>query len=813
MKRKVLVLLVLSLFVLSASLEERIESLLEKMTLEEKIALLSGEGFEVKGIKRLAIPALKMSDGPAGVRWGRATAFPAPISLAASWNPELVQEVGRAMGEELKAKGRAVLLAPCINIYRFPLGGRNFESYGEDPHLVGVMAEAFIKGVQSNGAITCVKHYVANNQEWNRGRLNVIVSERALREIYLPGFKRAVVDGGSLCVMAAYNKVNGHYCTANKHLLKEILKQNWGFEGFVVSDWGATHSTEKAALAGLDLEMPWGRYFGKKLLKAVKEGRVSRQEINDKVRRILRAMMKAGVYDNPPRKKDDRKVVLSHRELALKAALEGIVLLKNNGILPLDASRIKSIAIIGPNARYASAGGGGSAQVRPYYFITPLEGIRSFLPSDVKIYYSAGTNIRGDIIPIEDCSFSWEGKEGFAVSFFKNPDLKGRPVRTERRSQPWFSWVLHGAELENAFKNLRSCRWQGSFKAPSSGTYIFELMFAGGARLYLNGKLLIDEWEGRKRRRYYLQRAEVKLEKRKDYSLRIDYASRWGIWELKLGWVKPDSNLLERAVRLAAKADVAVVVAGLNHRFDTEGRDRLDMEIPNQNRLIEKVAQVNPNTVVVLMSGAALNISSWVDKVAAVLQVWYPGQETGRAIALTLFGKHNPSGKLPFSWLRSLSQCPAMKGYRSSDLQARYSEGVFVGYRWLESKGIKPLFPFGHGLSYTTFSYSDLKVERKGNEIHLSLSVRNTGSRPGAEVVQLYVSPPPSPVARPLKELKAFKKVFLQPGQVKRVELIVPLESLRYYDEEKGWVLQPGRYTFLVGSSSQDIRLKASLNI
>ncbi len=813
MKRKVLVFLALSLFVLSASLEKRIESLLEKMTLEEKIALLSGEGFEVKGIKRLAIPALKMSDGPAGVRWGRATAFPAPVSLAASWNPKLVQEVGKAMGEELKAKGRAVLLAPCINIYRFPLGGRNFESYGEDPYLAGVTAEAFIKGVQSNGAITCVKHYVANNQEWNRGRLNVIVSERALREIYLPAFKRAVVDGGSLCVMAAYNKVNGHYCTANRHILKEILKEEWGFEGFVVSDWGATHSTEKAALAGLDLEMPRGRYFGRKLLKAVKEGRVSQQEIDDKVRRILRAMMKAGVFDNPPRKREEREVVLSHRKLALKAALEGIVLLKNDGILPLDASKIRSIAVLGPNARYAAAGGGGSAQVRPYYFITPLEGIRSFLPPGVKVYYSAGTNIRGDIIPIEDCSFSWEGKEGFAVSFFKDPNLKGRPVRSERRSQPWFSWVLHGAELESTFRNIRSCRWQGSFKAPSSGTYTFELLYAGGARLYLNGKLLIDGWKGRKRRRYYLKSAEVELEKGRRYSLRIDYASRWGIWEMKLSWRRPGYNPLERAVRLAAKADVAVVVAGLNHRFDTEGRDRLDMEIPEQNRLIEEVAKVNPRTVVVLMSGAALNISSWVDKVGAVLQVWYPGQETGRAIALALFGKHNPSGKLPFSWLRSLSQCPAMEGYRSRDLQARYSEGVFVGYRWLESRGLKPLFPFGHGLSYTTFSYSRLKVEKKGEEILLSLYVKNTGSRPGAEVIQVYVSPPPSPAPRPPKELKAFKKVFLEPGQEKRVELSLPLRALRYYDEEKGWVLQPGRYTILVGSSSQDIRLKASVNI
>ncbi len=807
----------------SYPIDVRISDLMKRMTIQEKIALLSGTGFEVPENKRLKIPALKMSDGPAGVRWGKSTAFPAPVAMAATWNPELIEKIGNAMAEELKAKGRNVLLAPCVNIHRIPVGGRNFESYGEDPFLAGKIAEGFIRGVQKEGVIACVKHYVANNQEWNRTRIDVIVSERALQEIYLPAFRKAVKDAGVWCVMAAYNKVNGDYCSENKHLLIDILREQWGFRGFVVSDWGATHSTVKAALAGLDIEMPYGKHFGKKLLEAVKEGSVSEAIINDKVKRILTVMFEAGLFSLEPQEEkeniSEREIIRSHNSLALKAAQESMVLLKNDNLLPIDLNKIRSIAVIGPNARYARTGGGGSSMVKPYYKVSPLEAIEKRAGNSIKVFYAPGTGIKDDVLPVDTRYLLYSGKNGLLGEYFNNGSLKGKPVIKRIDPELYFNWAYDPPEPEIEQGNDRnefSIRWTGKLLPPVSGKYRLKFLCDGGIRVYLNGKVVLENWKDPARNMVVsLKSVEIPLQGGKKYDIKIEYSASWAVSEFKFGWEIPGVDPLREAVEIAKKADVALIFAGLSAHFETESWDRPDMEIPEQNRLILEVVRANPRTAVILINGSPILINKWVDRVPAILEAWYPGQEEGNAIASIIFGDYNPSGKLPFSWFKSPRDCPGFKGYKDKSLKAIYHEGIFVGYRYLDRNDIEPLYPFGYGLSYTNFSYKNIQVQRilNGN-IEVSLELSNTGKRPGAEVVQVYVAPPEGNVPRPEKELKGFRKVFLNPGESKVIRIIINPEDLRYFDAKRNkWVLQRGKYTFLVGSSSRDIRLRAEIKL
>ncbi len=803
--------------------EKKINKILSQLSLKEKISLLHGHGFEVSGIKRLGIPPLKMSDGPAGVRWGRATAFPAPVALSATWNPEIVYKVSKAMAEELKAYGRNVFLAPCVNIHRIPVGSRNFESYGEDPYLAGEIAVGFIKGVQDTGVISCVKHYVANNQEWNRTKIDVIVSERALREIYMPAFKKAVKKAGVWSVMSAYNKVNGDYCSANKHLLTDILKNEWGFKGFVVSDWGATHSTIKSAKAGLDIEMPYGKHFSDKLLKAVKEGKVSEDLINDKVRRILRAMVKMNMLGKDFKRKSKtqiKKMVLSHKKLAKEVAEESMVLLKNsNNTLPIDLSKIKSIAIVGPNAKYARTGGGGSAYVRPFYSVSPLKGIKNYLKGKkIKIYYAAGTSIKGDVLPVSEKFVNYNNKNGFLGEYFLNRNLKGKPAMKRIDRELYFNWSYDLPELElgkGNDSNEFSVRWQTELIPPVSGKYRLKFLSDGGIRVYLNGKLILKRWKNpEKTFDINLKTVDVNLIKGNKYKLKIEYSSSWSISEFKFGWDIPGNNPVQKAIDIAKKSDVVIAFLGLSPHFETESRDRDSMEIPNQNELIEKLLEVNPNIVVVLISGTPLNISRWNERVPSILQAWYPGQEGGTAIASVLFGEVTPSGKLSFSWYKNAEDCPGFKGYKDKSLKAVYYDDIFVGYRYLDKEGIKPLYPFGFGLSYTKFEYSDLKTKEENNQILISFSIKNEGNYYGGEVAQIYISPPTSNTPRPIKELKAFKKVFLTPNIKKNIIIKLNINSLKCYDNKnKEWILNKGIYKTLIGSSSVNIKLKGLFKI
>ena len=770
-----------------------IESLLSRMSLEEKIEMLGGMGFHTKANERLGIPPIKMTDGPAGVRGGISTAFPVPIALAASWDIDLLERVGAAMGMETRAKGSNYLLAPCVNIHRHPLGGRNFESYGEDPFLASRMAVPFIKGLQSQKILASVKHLACNNQEWERFKLDVLVGERALREIYLPAFKAAVQEAGVWTVMSAYNKLNGYYCSENEHLLKDILKGEWGFKGFVVSDWGATHSTIESAVAGLDLEMPFGSYFNEELVKAVRGGKVAEQEIDDKVRRLLKAMYWADLFtgSEPP---DLQQVMEQNRSLVLEAARKSIVLLKNDrNLLPLKKGG--TLAVIGPNARYARTGGGGSSKIVPAYSISPLDAMQDYADS---LLYAPGTAMEDDILTL-DADFEGE--------YFKGTNLEGQPVLSRLDGDITFNWGYDGPHPELHMvddKNKFSVRWTGILKPSKSGVYKLNLIFNDGARLYLDNEILINEWEKGATR---LRSASIKLEAGKEYHVLVEYFFDGGISEIKFGWEVPGEDLIQEAVDIAKKADVAIVFAGLSDRFESESFDRERMELPRQARLIKAVVETNPNTVVFLQTGSPV-LMEWADSVPCIVQAWYGGQECGRAVADVLFGCHNPSGKLPFSIIRRCKDSPAFEGYRDENFEAHYNEGIYVGYRYLDKYKIEPQFPFGHGLSYTKFEYSDLAVVKKEDEVMVSCSITNIGENSGSEVAQVYVKDVESSLERPEKELKAFAKVYLEPGESQNITLKLTRSAFSFYDPEKGsWILEPGVFEIMVGSSSQDMKL------
>lgn len=789
------------------TVQQRVEDLLARMTLEEKIQQLSGVGFDTKENKRLGIPVLSMNDGPVGVRWGKATAFPAAVGIAASWNPELTLRIGEVIARETKAKGRNYLLGPCVNIHRFPLGGRNFESYGEDPFLAARLAAAFVKGIQSQGVLASVKHYACNNQEWERHKLDVTVAERALREIYLPAFKAAVQEGKAYTVMAAYNVLRGDHCSESAHLLDTILKKEWGFRGFVVSDWRSVYSTVKSAKAGLDLEMPVAEYFGEKLLEAVKKGEVKESVIDDKIRRLMRVRFKAGLFDHPP--KEDESVLHreEHKKLALKAAQQSLVLLKNNNkILPLDQGKLKTLAVIGPNALDARVGGGGSSKVTPFYAVSPMQGLKKALGKNVKIKHALGIAIRGDIDPL---------RQAFHAEYFNNIELKGKPVMKRVEEKIDFNWgydaphpSLHRPDDRNTF----SVRWVSTIEPPKTGKYRFQFLHNDGMRAFIGDKPIFDNW---KKNRIQFKTVTVPLQAGKKYSLRIEYFFDGGISQVKFGWILPDHDYIAEAAGIAKQCDAAIIFAGLYERWESESWDRRRMELPNQDLLIDAVAKANPNTIVVMQTGSPV-FMPWLDKVAAVVQAWYPGQEGGNAIADVLLGNVNPAGKLPFSFISSYDHSPAFKDYKDKSLKSPYAEGIFVGYRYLDKHRIKPLFPFGHGLSYTTFRYSGLKVEPEpGNHtFKVSLKITNTGKRAGTEIVQLYISDIESSLERPEKELKGFARIHLNPGQSKTVTLKLNSGSFAFFDPNPDrWRVETGDFEVSVGSSSEQIQLKKRITI
>jgi beta-glucosidase len=824
---------------------ERIEELLGLMTIEEKVSMLAGSTmWHTTPVKRLGIPAIKVTDGPYGARGGRSSVargptsacFPVSIALASTWNTELVERVGQALGEEARTKGAHVLLAPTVNIHRSPLNGRNFECYSEDPYLSARMAVAFVRGVQSQNVGTAIKHYVCNDSEFQRTTISSEVGERALREIYLPPFKAAVREAHPWSVMASYNKVNGTYASENPCILTDILRKEWGFEGLVMSDWFGTKSTAASVNAGLDLEMPGPPMWrGEKLLRAFHAGEVDEATIDQSVRRLLGVIVKSGAFADPVDRPERAVDKPEHRALARQAAAEGMVLLKNEGnVLPLSTDQIKSLAIIGPNARVARIMGGGSSHLTPHYAVTPFDGILNRVGDAVKIGFEVGcTNHK--LLPLIPPAWltpaGGQAGQGLTVEFFNNLDFSGAPVKTMLIETTELAWLGEFDPEVNAAQF--SARLTGQLTAPESGRYAFGLSSAGLSRLTIDGQEVIDHWteQGASESSEELT-FEMTLAAGQTCDLTVEYSkqSPMPLASLRLGCLPPiPEDAMARAAALAAASDVALVFVGLSDEWESEGFDRPDMElVGDQAALIEKVAAANANTVVVLNTGSPITMN-WLDKVAAVVQAWYPGQECGHAIADVLFGDVNPSGRLPQTFPRRLEDNPAYINYPGENGRVHYGEGIFVGYRYYDKKKIEPLFPFGYGLSYTTFAYRNLrlsasqpceglKANSSGNVpglqpsqgLQVSVDVQNTGTRAGQEVVQLYVRDLESGLMRPEKELKAFAKVSLDPGQTKTVTLTLNRESLAYYDDgEQQWVAEAGEFEVLVGSSSRDIRASA----
>ena len=800
--------------------EARVENLLPQLTLQEKISLLGGDetGFNGCGVERLGIPPIRMSDGPVGVRTGAATAFPVSINMAASWDTALIHRYGVALGEETKAKGKNCILGPCVGIHRFPLNGRNFESFGEDPFLSSRMAVNVVQGVQSQGVIATVKHFACNDQEWERNQYDVQVDERTLREIHLPAFEAAVTEGHVLAVMSAYNIVNGAHCSENRHLLTDVLKHDWGFPGIVMSDWVSVYSADQAANAGLDLEMPHPVWFKDRLLAAVKDGRVSEAVIDDKVRRLLRVRFLAGIFDNPPPVENESIIRSeSHRNLALEMARKSIVLLKNDGVLPLAPERIKTIALIGPHAKKARTGGGGSSMVQPWETVSPYQGVTALLKDRVKITYAEGTHIdpiRPVPLPSKYLRTPDGRSEGLLGEYFANSRFEGAPVFTRIDPLIDFNFSADGVD-PRIILNEFSVRWTGKFIPPATRRYRLAIGSDDGSRLTIDGRLMVDNWGQHGEE---VKSCVVPMEAGKEYAIQIDYNQVGGDASMRLGWENPDDIAPEptiaEAVQTAREADAVILCVGNAAFLESEGADVAAFKLSNdQDELVQAVAQANPHTVVVVYGGVPVLMQHWLGKVPAVIAALYPGQEGGTALAQILFGEVNPSGKLPFSYLQERSQSPAFNGYMDPGLKVKYAEGVFVGYRYYDRHQIDPLFPFGYGLSYTTFEYGNLRVEQAGGSAWVvKADIKNTGKRAGEEVVELYVGPEHCSVPRPLKELKGFGKVLLAPGETKTVSIPLNERAFQFYDpEKKQWTLEPGVFDVLVGASSRDIRLKGTI--
>jgi len=803
-------------------MEDRIEDLVAQMTLEEKVSMLAGaDDWHTVPVERLGIPAIKVTDGPNGARGSRqrggpsSACFPVGVALAATWNPELVRQVGQALAEEVKAKGAHILLAPTVNIHRSPLAGRNFECYSEDPYLTGRMAVAYIDGLQSMGVGACIKHFVGNDSEFERTTMSSEIGERALREIYLVPFWTAVKEVKPWAVMSSYNKLNGTWCNENAGLLLGILKGEWRFDGIVISDWFGTY-TPNAATGGLDLEMPGpARWMGQHVLDAIESGAITEAMVDDRVRRLLRTIARAGAFEQRELLPEQAIDKPEHRRVARQAAAEAAVLLKNAGnLLPLDRAKVRSVAVIGENAMWAQIEGGGSSHVTPHYAISPYDGIMNKVGARVAVEYELGCPIH-KMLPLlhADWLTAADGRQkALTAHYFDNLDLSGEPANTETVDRAEVVWF--GTLLPHVDASRFSVRLEGTIAAPKTGVYAFGLACVGSSRLLIDGVQLIDNWTAPAA--YGIEKtAEIELRAGQAHRLTVEYAYVGdGHWRtLRVGCAPAvPAGVVEAAVALASRSDVAIVFAGLTDDWESEGFDRVDMELPGrQAELIERVAAANPNIVVVLNVGSPVTMR-WLDRVAAVVLTWYGGQEAGNAIADVLFGDANPSGKLPTTFPRRIQDNPAYINYPGENGKVLYGEGIFVGYRYYDEKDVEPLFPFGHGLSYTTFAYRHLVLSAAEygleEEIKVSVDVQNTGGRAGQEVVQLYVRDLESSLARPKKELKAFAKLALEPDETRTVTFVLGQDALSFYDPARGqWVVEPGAFEILVGSSSRDIRL------
>ena len=806
-------------------IDVRVRNLLSMLSLSEKVALLSGTTrFATTAIPRLGIPAVRMADGPNGIRASEtwpASVFPASVAVAATWDPALGARVAGAIGREALAYDYSIVLGPALNIQRVPVGGRNFEYLSEDPHLTSRMAVAWTQGLQAVGVLATPKHLAANNQERERRRVSANVSQRALREIYFPGFRAVVTEADPGLLMASYNRLNGVFNTENRWLLRDVLKGEWGFKGVVVSDWGATHSTAPAINSGLDLEMPGPAvFFGDGLIKSIENGEVGSGVLDEAAGRILRMVIRTGAMDG--RRKRPRDVIGSpeHRAVSLAAAEEAITLLKNDrAALPLNPQNLRTLAVIGPNANARVIQGGGSSEVTPIRAVTPLDGLRAALPKSVRILFNSGV-VNDRFPPVADprlfSTTRQRSDQGLTWRHWTQGAIHGAPART--KTDDVFMRFYFGEDLTPDPQHNLAMQWIGYFWPPNSGEYLFSLFDHGTTTVLLDGKAIIspsvaDEspplYNGFGWRARY---TKVVLQAGRPYAFRMDFlpAGQKQV-AYRLG-IQPPAGSIAEAVAIARAADAAVVFSGSSTTSESETADRPDLQLfGEQNALIEAVAAANPRTIVVLNGGGPVEMP-WVDQIPAIIEAWFLGGETGHALANVLTGKVNPSGKLPVSFPKKLEDNPTYKFY-SGDQEAEYGEDLLVGYRWYDEKNIEPLFPFGHGLSYTQFSLDDLVIRKDGDRWTAAITIRNTGGLAGAEVVQLYVEAPRS-TGEPLRQLKGFQRVQLDPGEQRGMSFAIGLDDLSLWDAQVGrWDVAAGTYRLHVGRSSRDLPLTASFDV
>lgn len=823
----------------SEAVEHRIDSILSKMTLEEKVAMVGGQdSFYIRADERLGLPRIRMSDGPLGVRnYGPSTAMTAGINLAASWDPKLADEVGEQIGRDARARGVHFMLGPGVNIYRAPMNGRNFEYLGEDPFLGSRMAVGYILGMQSQGVSATVKHFMGNNSEFDRHNVDSIIDERTMREMYLPIFEAAVKEGHVGAVMDSYNLINGEHATQNSYLNIDILKKQWGFQGVLMSDWDATYDGIAAANAGLDLEMPSGKFMSPEvLLAAIKDGKVTVATLDDKIRRILRDEIEFGWIGRDQTDYSIPSLNPAGARVALQESLEGMVLLKNeSNLLPLSKTQTHSILVVGPDAFPGIPVGGGSAEVKPFNTVSYLEGLSAYLYPGTKVYYSQGIPTLSQLARETHFSTTASGSQpGLVEEAFSGDDLQGAP--SETRTEPFIDFGPADGWLPSIGRtsgpplpeNAKSERWTGYFTPKAAGPYEFFVASTGEDggyyRLSVDGKTVLDNWNDA----YQLVGESTLTLDVKPHRVVLEHHgdSRWLGGHLRLGVVDPSNVVLPEAKILAAKADAVVVAVGFDPETESEGADRTFALPPGQNALVGAMASANKKTIAVLTSGGNADMSAWLDSVPALIEAWYPGQEGGRALAEILVGDADPSGRLPVTFEREWDDNPVHDSYYPPPGSNRvvYKEGVFVGYRGYEHDGIKPLYPFGFGLSYTKFNYSNLSIlpiamkmpagSNPGPRFEVSFDVRNSGAREGADVAQVYIGEPGAKIPRPPKELKGFSRVSLKPGETKHVSVVLDSRSFDYFDSNaKEWRADPTEYTVLVGRSSEQILLHGKITL